>query len=135
MEAKKRLWWSAYVIDRWIGSSLGRPLTVSDADCDVEYPDPTDSLNEQFIYLVKLSCILGDILRALCSPRARLMSEMGGMGLETMSRSLEQMVIEWKQSLPPHLNLTEDELARISRKEIDVNLKTKINNGGTWADF
>jgi hypothetical protein len=27
MEAKKRLWWSAYIIDRWVCASLGRSVT------------------------------------------------------------------------------------------------------------
>ncbi|CEP12208.1 hypothetical protein [Parasitella parasitica] len=128
MEAKKRLWWSAYIIDRWVCASLGRPLTISDADCDVEYPDVQDKKYSVFIHLVKLSCILGDVLRALCSPRARLMSEKG-VGLENISRSLEQMLLEWKNSLPADLKLTEDELSRISRKEMDSELDWKLNIG------
>ncbi|KAI8645329.1 fungal-specific transcription factor domain-containing protein [Parasitella parasitica] len=128
MEAKKRLWWSAYIIDRWVCASLGRPLTISDADCDVEYPDSLDKKYSMFIYLVKLSCILGDVLRALCSPRARLMSEKG-VGLENISHSLEQMLLDWKTSLPTDLKLTEDELSRISRKEVDPGLDWKLNNG------
>ncbi|CAO3608615.1 unnamed protein product [Mucor hiemalis] len=127
-EAKKRLWWSAYVIDRVVCASLGRPLTISDADCDVEYPDSEDSNYFLFTNLVKLSCILGDVLRALCSPRARLMSEKG-LGLENISRNLEQMLLEWKRSLPPNLTLTDDELSRISRKQIDPALERKLNNG------
>lgn len=109
-----------------------RPLTISDADCDVEYPDLQDKKYSMFIHLVKLSCILGDVLRALCSPRARLMSEKG-LGLENISRSLEQMLLEWKSSLPADLNLTEEELSRISRKEIDSGLDWKLNNGGLFC--
>ncbi|KAL0135773.1 fungal-specific transcription factor [Mucor lusitanicus] len=128
MEAKKRLWWSAYIIDRWVCASLGRPLTISDADCDLEYPDLQDKKYSMFIYLVRLSCILGDVLRALCSPRARLMSEKG-LGLENISRSLEQMLLEWQSSLPADLKFTEEELSRISRKELDSGLDWKLNNG------
>ncbi|KAL7309028.1 hypothetical protein PS15m_011159 [Mucor circinelloides] len=128
MDAKKRLWWSAYIIDRWVCASLGRPLTISDADCDVEYPDLQDKKYSMFIYLVRLSCILGDVLRALCSPRARLMSEKG-LGLENISRNLEQMLLEWKISLPADLRFTEEELSRISRKELDSGLDWKLNNG------
>ncbi|KAI9319626.1 fungal-specific transcription factor domain-containing protein [Dichotomocladium elegans] len=72
-EARKRLWWSAYVMDRWICAALRRPLAISDADCDVELPS-VDSEDDRFSFLVhmtKLSAILGDILRVLCSPRAR----------------------------------------------------------------
>jgi intergrase/recombinase len=79
--------------------------------------------------MVKLACILGDVLRALCSPRARLISERG-VGLENISKSLEKRIIEWKASLPVDLNLTDDELARIARDDIDTILKKKLNNGG-----
>ncbi|KAI8330254.1 hypothetical protein EDC96DRAFT_48907 [Choanephora cucurbitarum] len=130
MEAKKRLWWSAYIIDRWVCASLGRPLTISDADCDIDHPDPNDQKYALFFYMVKLSCILGDVLRALCSPRARLMSEKG-IGLENISRSLEQMLLEWKRLLPPHLNLSEFELHRISRKDLDIEFKAKLSNGAS----
>ncbi|KAI8086854.1 fungal-specific transcription factor domain-containing protein [Gilbertella persicaria] len=128
MEAKKRLWWSAYIIDHWVCASLGRPLTISDADCDIDYPDTSDQQYTMFFHMVKLSCILGDVLRALCSPRARLMSEKG-VGLEAISRSLEQMLLDWKNSLPPHLNLTEQELDRISRKDMDFTLRAKLSKG------
>lgn len=111
-----------------------RPLTISDADCDVEYPDPEETKYSQFIHLVKLSCILGDILRALCSPRARMMSEKG-RGLENISRSLEKMLIDWKSSLPENLNLTDDELSRISRKQINPALERKLNNGAGKLRF
>ncbi|GAA5812897.1 hypothetical protein MFLAVUS_006357 [Mucor flavus] len=127
-EAKKRLWWSAYVIDRVVCASLGRPLTISDADCDVEYPDAEDSTYAQFTHLVKLTCILGDILRALCSPRARIMSSKGA-ALENISRNLEKMLLEWKQNLPDDLNLTDKELSLISGKQMNPELQTKLNGG------
>jgi hypothetical protein len=53
-----------------------------------------------------------------------------GLGLESVSRGLEQMLLEWKRSLPADLQLTDDELSRISRKEIDLDLEKKINSGG-----
>lgn len=53
-----------------------------------------------------------------------------GLGLENISRNLEQMLLEWKRSLPPNLTLTDDELSRISRKQIDPALERKLNNGG-----
>lgn len=111
-----------------------RPLTISDADCDVDYPNPHDTEFSQFTHLVKLSCILGDILRALCSPRARMMSGKGH-GLENISRSLEKMLLDWKASLPEHLTLSDIELARIARKEINPALQTKLNNGAGKLRF
>lgn len=106
-----------------------RPLTISDADCDVEYPDAEDTTYAQFTHLVKLTCILGDILRALCSPRARIMSSKGA-GLENISRNLEKMLLEWKRNLPDDLNLTDKELSLISGKQMNPELQTKLNGGG-----
>ena len=106
-----------------------RPLTISDADCDIDHPDPNDQHYALFFYMVKLSCILGDVLRALCSPRARLMSEKG-IGLENISRSLEQMLLGWKRSLPSHLALSETDLHMISLKDISAEFKAKLSNGG-----
>jgi hypothetical protein len=106
-----------------------RPLTISDADCDVEYPDPEDTKYLYFIEMVKLSCILGDVLRSICSPRARVLSEKG-MGLEKWSHNLEQLLLEWREALPADLKLTNDELDRVSRAQLDPALSQKINNGG-----
>ncbi|KAI8368542.1 fungal-specific transcription factor domain-containing protein [Blakeslea trispora] len=130
MEAKKRLWWSAYIIDRWVCASLGRPLTISDADCDIDHPDPNDQQYTLFFYMVKLSCILGDVLRAFCSPRARLMSEKG-IVLENISRSLEQMLLGWRRSLPSHLALSKTDLYMISQKDIDAEFRAKLSNGAS----
>lgn len=109
--------------------SIGRPLTISDADCDVEYPDAEDTTYALFTHLVKLTCILGDILRALCSPRARIMSSKGS-ALENISRNLEKMLLEWKRNLPDDLNLTDKELSLISGKQMNPELQTKLNGGG-----
>ncbi|KAI8994821.1 fungal-specific transcription factor domain-containing protein [Pilobolus umbonatus] len=128
MEANKRLWWSAYIIDRWVCASLGRPMTISDADCDVEFPDLIDKKYCTFNYLVKLSCILGDILRAMCSPRARLMTG-NAAGLQAISHNLERLLDEWDSSLPNELRLTDEEKMRVLRDELDYQLRRKLNGG------
>lgn len=110
---------------------LIRPLTISDADCDIDHPDPNDQQYTLFFYMVKLSCILGDVLRAFCSPRARLMSEKG-IVLENISRSLEQMLLGWRRSLPSHLALSKTDLYMISQKDIDAEFRAKLSNGGKY---
>ncbi|KAI8092547.1 fungal-specific transcription factor domain-containing protein [Halteromyces radiatus] len=129
VEARKRLWWSAYIVDRWVCASLGRPLTVNDADCDLEYP----ALGENdkyvtFVAIIKLSRILGDVLRAICSPRARTLGDQG-LGLERISKRLDQALIEWKESLPESIWLSEDELESIHRRQLSTELEAKLNHG------
>jgi hypothetical protein len=79
--------------------------------------------------MVKLSCILGDVLRSICSPRSRILAEKG-VGLEQVSSNLELLLQEWKYSLPADLKFTDEELSRISRGESDPDLTWKINSGG-----
>lgn len=100
----------------------------------MESPDTQDTKYSQFTHLVKLSCILGDILRALCSPRARMMSEKGH-GLENISRSLEKMLLQWKSDLPQHLSLSDAELVQVAKKEIDPVLEKKLNDGAGKLRF
>ncbi|KAI8884124.1 hypothetical protein K501DRAFT_272058 [Backusella circina FSU 941] len=114
MESKKRLWWSIVCVDRWVSASLGRPLTISDADCDVGYPDSEGTKYSFFLQMIKLSCILGEVLRSICSPRSRVLSEKG-VDLEQVSSNLELLLQEWKYSLPADLKFTDEELSRISR--------------------
>ncbi|KAL0084857.1 Zn(2)-C6 fungal-specific transcription factor [Phycomyces blakesleeanus] len=132
----KRLWWSAYVIDRWICGCLGRPLMISDADCDVDLPE-IDSETEEplpsnkyitFFYLVKLSEILSDVLRTLCSPRARIVNH--NEEIYNQARvNIERMLKEWEQTLPSNLKITEEEFDMIRRKELSPELAQKINSG------
>ncbi|KAI9243491.1 fungal-specific transcription factor domain-containing protein [Phascolomyces articulosus] len=129
MEARKRLWWSAYVLDRWICATLGRPLTISDADCDVELPMTEGNNQYAFIrYFTTLSAILGDILRILCSPRARSFSDKR-RGMDEIYRSLNTTLEEWDQRLPNQWKFSATEMERIGRKDLDYDLEIKLNFG------
>ena len=37
-ENRRRVWWTLYILDRISASKLGRPVTISDDDIDVEFP-------------------------------------------------------------------------------------------------
>ncbi|KAI7859725.1 fungal-specific transcription factor domain-containing protein [Circinella umbellata] len=133
IEARKRLWWSAYVLDRWICATLGRPLTISDADCDVELPKALESSNNTnnylFIrYFTTLSAILGDVLRILCSPRARSFSDKR-RGMEEIYRSLNKTLEDWDHSLPDQWKFSSAEMERIERKDLNMDLENKLNYG------
>ncbi|CAO3592478.1 unnamed protein product [Absidia cylindrospora] len=128
-EARKRLWWSAYIIDRWVCASLGRPLAVNDADCDLEYPESgDDGKYTAFVSIIKLSGVLGDVLRAICSPRAR---KLGGQGLgpERLAKRLKQALTDWKHGLPSSLWLDDNEMNCIHQQKVSKELESKINNG------
>ncbi|KAI8141914.1 fungal-specific transcription factor domain-containing protein [Fennellomyces sp. T-0311] len=128
IEARKRLWWSAYVLDRWICATLGRPLTISDADCDVELPSTEGNRYLFLLHFIKLSAILGDVLRILCSPRARTYSDKR-CGMDQICRSLNNTLEEWEQNLPDQWRLSPADMDRIERQDLDVELEVKLNSG------
>ncbi|KAL0140155.1 caspase domain-containing protein [Mucor lusitanicus] len=75
-EARKRLWFCVYITDRWACAVMGRPLAIADADCDIDLPHvnggPQGTKDYSlFINFVKLSGILGEVLRRIYSPKAR----------------------------------------------------------------
>ncbi|KAG0164247.1 hypothetical protein DFQ30_010236 [Apophysomyces sp. BC1015] len=39
-ELRRRIWFSAYIMDRWVAAELGRPVTIVDHEFDVELPSP-----------------------------------------------------------------------------------------------
>ncbi|OAD73453.1 fungal-specific transcription factor, partial [Phycomyces blakesleeanus NRRL 1555(-)] len=74
-EQRKRLWYSVYVTDRWCCAVMGRPLAIADSDCDIDLPRLYGSTDERknkmdyvlFVNFVKLSGILGEVLRRIYS--------------------------------------------------------------------
>ena len=42
----RRLWWSSFYRDRWLGLNFGRPLRINLNDCDTPTPLVTDLLND-----------------------------------------------------------------------------------------
>ncbi|KAI8072841.1 fungal-specific transcription factor domain-containing protein [Gongronella butleri] len=129
-EAKKRLWWAAYVIDRWVCAALGRPLSVNDADCDLEYPAVGEHDEyAAFVAMIKLSGILGDVLRAICSPRARMLSGQG-VQIDQISKQLADALAQWHHALPPTLQLDEIDMdAMRSATPWDTALTKKMKRG------
>ncbi|KAI8334990.1 fungal-specific transcription factor domain-containing protein [Chlamydoabsidia padenii] len=129
VEARERLWWSAYVVDRWVCASLGRPLAINDADCDLEYPKlENNGKYTSFVSIIKLSGILGGVLRAICSPRARTLGDQGS-GPERILNQMKQALNDWRKSLPSSLWLDDNEMDHIHRQDISAELEAKINSG------
>ncbi|KAG1180606.1 hypothetical protein G6F70_000558 [Rhizopus microsporus] len=45
-EARKRIWWSTYILDIWSAAATGKPQTILDDDCDESYPKDLASQEE-----------------------------------------------------------------------------------------
>lgn len=127
IELRKRLWYAAYLMDRWVAAELGRPVSILDHEFDVELPTPYE-LNSPpkhrdttpilileaeaalklktpvyagFVYLITLSQIAGQVLVGFHSTRAKQNRE---NNLDLL-KILESNLTAWKLSLPKELVL------------------------------
>lgn len=133
-EKRKRLWYSCYITDRWCCAVMGRPLAIADSDCDVDLPlvrgpDGDEDLT-MFVNFVKLSGILGEVLRRIYSPKAKL----NGYKTKAMEQtvwSLQKMLEEWFHNVPAGYKITENDLSDIRyNKSLYGPDSKKIMEGG-----
>ncbi|KAI7876653.1 fungal-specific transcription factor domain-containing protein [Mucor mucedo] len=127
IELRKRLWYAAYLMDRWVAAELGRPVSIIDHEFDVELPTPYElnspskhrditpilileaesSLKQKipvysgFIYLITLSQIAGQVLVGFHSTRGKHNRENN----QDLLKILESNLTNWKLSLPKELRL------------------------------
>lgn len=112
---RKRIFWTAYILDKYLGVVLGRPPHFHDEDIDQEWPDcvndenmlpegpkadaSEDSLVDAFIFNAKIARIVGSASRYLYGIQPSNESER----LAAISR-LGVQIDEWHASLPPFLS-------------------------------
>lgn len=131
IELRKRIWYGAYLMDRWVAAELGRPISIIDSEFDAELPSPyelnyTSSVQSEktdftpvliletedavqqnkpvyssFVYLVALSQIAGQVLVGLHSTRAK-QNRHNSLDLVNI---LDRNLSNWKASLPPELQI------------------------------
>lgn len=115
-QARSRIWYCLYVLDRLLALQLGRPPAIADEDCHVTLPGrmadlevdyhkgPTTqgqgdrpNASEYFIRMVEFSSIIGKVLRKTYHPR----KDMTVMLANT--RNCDQLLLQWKNRLPRFL--------------------------------
>ncbi|KAI9499255.1 fungal-specific transcription factor domain-containing protein [Zychaea mexicana] len=132
VEARKRLWYSVYVTDRWCCAVMGRPLAISDSDCDVDLPDmkgPNGEDYDIFVNFVKLSSILGELLRRIYSPKAKAAGYRGAVMEQTLSH-FQRMLMDWFEQLPDDCRVIEEDLAAIQKNPDQFAGTKKLDQGG-----
>lgn len=103
-------------------------MTISDADCDIDYPESPD----HFHYFAKLSSIHGESIRTLRSPKIQVLPDKS-QRIENICRFIQQKLVEWKNNLPSHLQISDEEFDQISQSDsINPALKEKLENGGKY---
>ncbi|TLD30905.1 hypothetical protein PspLS_01792 [Pyricularia sp. CBS 133598] len=111
-----RTFWTAYILDKYIGVIMGRPRHYHDDDIDQVYPDRVDDEDvdaqgpievgddfpdchlDALICHAKIARIIGAISREVYSIKP--MTEQARCDA---ARRLSQDLRSWKASLPPHL--------------------------------
>ncbi|OAD74150.1 fungal-specific transcription factor, partial [Phycomyces blakesleeanus NRRL 1555(-)] len=131
MELYKRIWYSVYVTDRWCCAVMSRPLAISDSDCDIDLPSlggETDDNEDYsiFVNFIKLSSILGEVLRRIYSPKAKSINLVESTIISTV-QTLQQMLTEWFDQLPDNCKITSEDLIRL--RQSPENTK-KLTEGG-----
>ncbi|KAI8060365.1 fungal-specific transcription factor domain-containing protein [Gongronella butleri] len=131
LEQRRLLWYAVYITDRWCCSAMGRPLAIADSDCDVGLPQ-IDVPGEpgkygMFVNLVKLSGILGEVLRRIYSPKAKAMGYKSPL-MEQTVWGLEKMLHEWFEQVPTQFRITHEQLQ--SMKGIEYTQLDLLRSGG-----
>ncbi|OAA63726.1 Transcription factor [Niveomyces insectorum RCEF 264] len=118
-EARRRVWYSIYVLDRLLALQLGRPPAIHDDDCHLQLPsrlgdadidwdgtnlippqDPASpAVGDYFVSVIALSKIIGYVLRDLYSPRCK--TDVAGWLPST--KALDGQLLEWRRTLPRQL--------------------------------
>ncbi|EPB84584.1 hypothetical protein HMPREF1544_08679 [Mucor circinelloides 1006PhL] len=112
IETRHRVFYACYVLDRLMGARAGKPLTILDRDFDTELPVAHEvyddnnnttpagpSIYHSFIKLIKLSEILGRILKALYAPKSKHSNTNAGLDDPTILAVFDRRLKNWKASL------------------------------------
>ncbi|KAI0032267.1 fungal-specific transcription factor domain-containing protein [Vararia minispora EC-137] len=97
IELRRRLWCMCVISDRWMSLSYGHPYMIDINDCDARFPSSGSSDDMYTVELVRLSILLGRVLKTIYSP--------SGLNLATDEAlvALLNDIESWRANLPPSL--------------------------------
>ncbi|KAJ8117867.1 hypothetical protein OPT61_g1032 [Boeremia exigua] len=105
-EHRKRLWWTAYVLDRTCCSKLGHPASIADEDIMVDLPsnddlrDSTDFEDVDYtLRSIELAGLSQQTRQQLYSRRKHHVS------FSQRVQTTLKNITKWMETLPPHLQL------------------------------
>ncbi|KAI8080732.1 fungal-specific transcription factor domain-containing protein [Gilbertella persicaria] len=108
IETRHRVFYVCYVLDRLMGARAGKPLTILDRDFDTDMPVAHEvyddnrigpSVYHSFIALIKLSEILGRILKALYAPKSKHSNTNAGLDDPTILAVFDRRLKNWRATL------------------------------------
>ncbi|PWN38099.1 uncharacterized protein FA14DRAFT_177377 [Meira miltonrushii] len=132
-ETYRRLWWSAYVIDRLMSADMGRPVSIQDEDIDLddilvvddqyvyeanergvpaEQPADKPSVYHGFLQTLRLTQIIGRTLRTIYAI-SKSKAERGFIGKKWDSyivAEIDKSLNKWLENVPAHLAYSPSEV-------------------------
>ncbi|KAG0705062.1 fungal-specific transcription factor domain-containing protein [Suillus ampliporus] len=97
VELRRRLWGACVICDRWTSLTYGHPYMIDVQDCDARLPSSGDPNDLYMDELVRLSVILGRVLKTIYSPSGLMFTT------DEMLYSLLSDLESWKTNLPENL--------------------------------
>ncbi|TDL27420.1 hypothetical protein BD410DRAFT_714522 [Rickenella mellea] len=97
IERRRRIWAACLISDRWTSLTFGHPSMIDVEDCDARLPSSGDPNDQYMDELVRLSIILGRVLKTIYTP--------SGLTHAT-DEKLEQLFSDmkaWRDRLPDDL--------------------------------
>lgn len=103
-EHRVRVWWSVYILDRFLSSKIGLPLLISDDDISVDLPSSDAVLSSEdfgdhlhLVAIVRLAKIAGHLSRSLYVRMPQ--SDTFFQRVENIRDELKN----WRENLPDHM--------------------------------
>ncbi|KAG6880276.1 hypothetical protein C0992_001845 [Termitomyces sp. T32_za158] len=106
IELRRRLWGACLISDRWTSLTYGHPSMIDIQDCDARLPSSGDPNELYMDELVRLSVILGRVLKTIYSPSG--LSSTTDDKLYALLGDMEA----WKAGLPEQLKFRGPETPR-----------------------
>ncbi|KAG1754413.1 fungal-specific transcription factor domain-containing protein [Suillus lakei] len=97
VELRRRLWGACVICDRWTSLTYGHPYMIDVQDCDARLPSSGDPNDLYMDELVRLSVILGRVLKTIYSPSGLMFTT------DDMLYNLLSDLESWKTNLPENL--------------------------------
>ncbi|KIY63059.1 hypothetical protein CYLTODRAFT_382829 [Cylindrobasidium torrendii FP15055 ss-10] len=97
IELRRRLWAVCVITDRWISLTYGNPSMIDVGDCDARLPGGGDVTDVYMDELVRLSLLLGLVLKTIYSPTGLTFVQ------DDILEKLISDIEDWKARLPDSL--------------------------------
>ncbi|KAL5490395.1 hypothetical protein ACEPAI_5228 [Sanghuangporus weigelae] len=97
IEMRRRVWGACVITDRWTSLTYGHPYMIDVEDCDACLPSSGDPNDQYTAELLRLSLILGRVLKTIYGPSGLTYATDGKLA------ALLNDMKEWKARLPEDL--------------------------------